>query len=179
MTESTVKASLPTLTPGDWFLDSSASTVAFQHKSVYGLITVRGAFPVASGAGHLAADGTASGTVIIDAAGLDTKHKKRDTHLRSKDFFETDQHPTITFTAERAHRVSAGATEVRIDGRLKVKGVEKPVSLLANATATSADSVTLTAETTFDRHDYGLAWNQMGMIKGLATLTLTLRFARA
>jgi polyisoprenoid-binding protein YceI len=179
MTESTVNASLPALTPGDWSLDASASTVAFQHKSVYGLITVRGTFPVGGGEGHLAADGTASGTVIIDAAGLDTKHKKRDTHLRSKDFFETDQHPTITFTAERAHRASAGGTEVRVDGRLKVKDIEKPVSFLANATTTDADSVTLTAETTLDRHDYGLAWNQMGMIKGLTTLAVTLRFTRA
>jgi polyisoprenoid-binding protein YceI len=177
MTDSTVKAS--PLTPGDWSLDAAASTVAFHHKSVYGLITVRGTFPVAGGAGHLAADGTASGTVLINAAGLDTKHKKRDTHLRSKDFFETDQHPTITFTAESANPAAAGATEVRIDGRLKVKDIEKPVSFLANATATGADSVTLTAETTFDRHDFGLDWNQMGMIKGLTTLTATLRFTRA
>lgn len=179
MTESTVESSVPAPNPGDWVLDASASTVSFRHKSVYGLITVRGTFPVAGGAGRLAEDGTASGSVIIDAAGLDTKHKKRDTHLRSKDFFETDQHPTITFTAELAQRASASGTEVRVDGRLKVKDVEKPVSFLANATATDADSITLTAETTFDRHDYGLAWNQMGMIKGLTTLTATLRFTRA
>jgi polyisoprenoid-binding protein YceI len=179
MTESSTESSPSALTPGDWSLDAAASTAAFHHKSVYGLVNVRGTFPVRGGVGHLAADGTASGTVLIDAAGLDTKHKKRDTHLRSKDFFETDAYPTIAFTAERVVRVAAGHPEVQVEGRLKVKDVEKPVSFLAHAVSDGADAVTLTAEVAFDRQDYGLSWNQMGMIKGLATLTVKLRFTRA
>ena len=75
-------------------------------------------------------------------------------------------------------RVAPDSTEVRVGGLLRVKDVEKPASFLAHLAVDSSGSVTLTAEVTFDRHDYGMGWNQLGMVKGLATLSLSLRFAR-
>lgn len=177
MTEPSIRPPLPAVATGGWTLDPAASHVAFHHKSVYGLVTVRGTFPVRGGEGHVATDGSASGTVVVDAAGLDTRHGKRDKHLRSADFFETDRFPTITFTVDDARRVSPDSTEVRVTGRLKIKEVERSVSFLAHATADGAGDVTLTAEVGFDRNDYGMSWNQLGMIKGLATLSVSLRFS--
>lgn len=177
MTEPATQPSPSAVAEGAWILDTAASTVAFHHKSVYGLVTVRGTFPVRGGSGHVGADGAASGTVLVDAAGLDTKHGKRDQHLRSKDFFETERFPVIAFTADDVRRVSPDSTEVQVSGRLTVKEVEKPVSFLAHLAGTGG-AVLLTAEVTFDRHDYGMSWNQLGMIKGLATLSLSLRFTQ-
>ena len=175
MTEPATQPSLSAVAEGAWTLDPAASTVAFHHKSVFGLVNVRGTFPVREGSGRVGADGAASGTVVVDAAGLDTQHGKRDEHLRSKDFFETERFPVITFTADDVRRVSPDSTEVQVTGRLAVKDVEKPVAFLAHA-AGADGAVVLTAEVTFDRHDYGMGWNQLGMIKGLATLSLSLRF---
>jgi polyisoprenoid-binding protein YceI len=177
MTEPATQPSPSAVAEGAWTLDAAASSVAFHHKSVYGLVTVRGTFPVREGSGHVGADGAASGTVVVDAAGLDTKHGKRDQHLRSKDFFETERFPAITFTADDVRRVSPDSTEVRVSGRLTVRDTEKPVSFLAHA-AGDGGAVVLTAEVNFDRHDYGMGWNQLAMIKGLATLSLSLRFTQ-
>jgi hypothetical protein len=46
-------------------------------------------------------------------------------------------------------------------------------------TGASADTVTLTAEFTVDRDQFDMGWNQMGMIRGLTTVTSTLVFTRA
>lgn len=178
MTEPATKPSLPAVAAGPWTLDAAASTVAFQHKSVFGLVNVRGTFPVREGAGHVEADGSASGSVVVDAANLDSRHGTRDKHLKSPDFFDVERFPVITFTADEVRRVSPDSTEVRVGGRLKVKSIEKAVSFLAHASAGGDGAVTLTAEVTFDRHDYGLTWNRIGMIKGLATLSVSLRFTQ-
>jgi polyisoprenoid-binding protein YceI len=177
----TVPATQPSpsaVAEGTWILDTAASRVAFRHKAMYGLVTVRGTFPVREGSGHVEAGGSASGTVVVDAAGLDTGLGARDKHLRSADFFETDRFPTIAFTADDVRRVAPDSTEVRVSGLLRVKDVEKPVSFLAHLAVDGGGSVTLTAEVTFDRRDYGMSWNQFGVMKGLATLSLSLRFAR-
>lgn len=113
----------------------------------------------------------------IDAAALDTKHKKRDIHLRSTDFFDVERHPTIEFVADEIKPL--GTTSVEIKGWLTVRGVTKPVSFTANATAISEKGVTLATALTFDRTHYGMTWNQMGMLIGLAELTISLRFTPA
>jgi polyisoprenoid-binding protein YceI len=44
------------------------------------------------------ADGTVNGTVTVAAASIETKNTRRDTHLRSADFFDSGNYPDITFT---------------------------------------------------------------------------------
>ena len=177
MPELSTEPSLLTVATGRWEVDTAASSVGFKHKSIWGLVTVRGTFPVAGGEGVVADGGTASGKIAVDAASLDTKHKKRDTHLRSADFFDVERFPTIDFAADEIKAL--GATSVEIKGRLTVRGITKPVSFTANATAISEKGVTLTTTLTFNRADYGMTWNQMGMIIGLAEVTLSLRFTPA
>ncbi|MFB7510289.1 YceI family protein, partial [Streptomyces broussonetiae] len=94
-----------TVETGTWQLDPSASAVSLRHKTMWGLVTVKGAFTAVSGAGEVRPDGSATGTVTLEAASLDTKHAKRDTHLRSADFFDADQHPEITFAVRGADRL--------------------------------------------------------------------------
>lgn len=161
---------------GVWQLDQATSTIAIRHRSIWGLVTVNGTFTSFSGQGEVLADGTTRGTLVVDAASLDTKNAKRDQHLRSAEFFDVDRNPTITFSA---HSVVPGANQsVQVNGQLTVRGVTRPLALTATVTDSSADAVTLTAEFTVDREQFEMTWNQLGMIRGLATVITTLRFTR-
>lgn len=162
---------------GTWQLDPSASTVALRHKTMWGLVTVKGAFTAISGGGEVSPDGSATGTVTLDAASLDTKHAKRDKHLRSADFLDTDQHPEITFAVRGAERLDADG--VRVTGQLTVRGISRPQELTARLASADADGLTLETEFTVDRDQFGMGWNQMGMMRGLTTVTAALRFTRA
>ena len=161
---------------GTWQLDRTATTVALKHKTMWGLVTVKGAFAAVDGQGEVRADGSAVGTVTLDAASLDTKNAKRDEHLRGADFFDVANHPEITF-AVRSAELRDG-DQVHVIGQLTARGISRPQSFTAQLADASADAVTLNAEFSVDREHFGLGWNQMGMIRGLTTVTATLRFTR-
>jgi polyisoprenoid-binding protein YceI len=167
---------MATTTPGRWALDPTRSTVAISHKTMWGMATVKGSFKTLSGDGEVRADGTVTGTLVLDAASIDTKHTKRDKHLRSADFFHTDEHPSIVFTVDSAVPAANGTAE--IDGQLTVRGVTRPLSFTAQTGGTGTDDVTLTGELTVDRAWFGLDWNQLGMLRGPATVTLNTHFVR-
>ncbi|GAB2909623.1 YceI family protein [Streptomyces heilongjiangensis] len=162
---------------GLWQLDATASTVALQHRTMWGLVTVKGAFGTVGGQGEVRSDGSAVGVVTVDAASLDTKNAKRDEHLRSAHFFDVDHHPEITFSV-RGAGLRDGDT-VNVDGQLTVRGISRPLSLTARLTEANTEGVTLDTEFTVDRTQFGMAWNQLGMMRGPATITATLRFVRA
>ncbi|MFD3613999.1 YceI family protein [Streptomyces sp. NPDC058676] len=165
-----------TVETGTWQLDRTASTVALRHKTMWGLVTVKGTFSGVTGRGEVRPDGSAVGTVTLDAASLDTKNAKRDTHLRSADFFDVDNHPEITL-AVRSAELRADKT-VQVVAQLTARGVSRPLTLTANLVEADADALTLAAEFTVDRDQFGMGWNQMGMIRGVTTITTTLRFSR-
>lgn len=162
---------------GTWQLDAAASTVGLKHRTMWGLVTVKGTFASFAGAGEVGPGGSATGTLTLDVTSLDTKNAKRDTHLRGADFFDAENHPEITY-AVRAAELRDGGT-VQVSGQLTVRGISRPHGLTARVTRADADAVTLDTEFTVDRAEFGLDWNQMGMMRGLATVTATLRFVRA
>ncbi|WP_328479220.1 YceI family protein [Streptomyces sp. NBC_00377] len=162
---------------GLWQLDAGASTVALKHKSMWGLVPVKGVFATVGGGGEVSADGTVTGTLTLDAASIDTKNAKRDAHLRSADFFDVDKYPEITF-ALRASELGADGT-ARMSGQLTVHGISRPQAVTARVTQADADAVTLDATFTVDRQEFGITTNQLGMMGGLTTITTTLRFTRA
>jgi polyisoprenoid-binding protein YceI len=161
---------------GLFLLDSAASTVTLRHRTMWGLVAVKGAFTSVTGKGEVHPDGTATGGVSLDAASLDTKNAKRDEHLRSDDFFAAEQFPAILFDVRKATRRGDGT--VAVEGRLTVRGITRPQSVTATVTEAGSDAVTLTAEFTVDRAEFGLTWNQMGMVRGLTTVNAALRFKR-
>jgi len=177
MSELSAETTLTGISAGRWTVDPAASTAAFRHKSVWGLVTVKGTFPVLDGEGQVGEDGVAKGRVSFDARGLDTKHGKRDKHLRSADFFDVEKHPAVDFVADDVRAV--GSTGAAVKGWLTVRGVTRPVSFTADATAIGDSGVTLAATVVFDRADYGMSWNQIGMIVGKAEVTVSLRFVPA
>jgi len=161
---------------GHWVLDPAQSSVGFRHKTMWGLVTVRGHFSELAGEGDVGPDGSIFGRIEIGAASVDTKNAKRDKHLRSADFFNADAHPKLTFTATSAVVNAAG--ELAVSGNLTAAGTPRPRSLTATVSDATADSATLTAEVDIDRAEFGMAWNQAGMLKGPATVSVAAHFAR-
>ncbi|KUN16717.1 hypothetical protein AQJ23_44595 [Streptomyces antibioticus] len=161
---------------GTWQLDAAASTVGIKHKTMWNLVTVKGTFGAVSGQGEVRGDGSAVGTLTLDVASLDTKNAKRDTHLKGADFFDADNHPEITF-AVRSAELRDGE-QVHVIGQLTVRGISRPQSFTARLVGADADALTLDAEFSVDREQFGMGWNQLGMIRGLTTVSATLRFTR-
>ncbi|MFJ2929785.1 YceI family protein [Streptomyces massasporeus] len=165
-----------TVETGQWQLDATASTVGIRHRTMWGLVTVKGTFGTVGGTGEVRSDGSAVGTLTFDAASLDTKNAKRDTHLRSEHFFDANHHPEITFAARSAEL--RDGDQVHVVGQLTVRGISRPLSLTARVTDRDTAGLTLDSEFTVDREQFGMGWNQLGMIRGRSTVTATLRFTR-
>ena len=158
---------------GTWTLDPAHTSVVFLTKAMW-VLNVRGTFKALEGTGTVGGDGSVSGTLVIDAASVDTKKKKRDTHLRTADFFEVEVHPTITFAVTNAHPKGAG--KVELVGDLTIHGTTRPVSVLADVHATGS-SATVVAELDIDRSEWGLTWAKLGA--GLTNhLEISARFTK-
>jgi polyisoprenoid-binding protein YceI len=176
VTASALQAMLSDATlAGDWALDPSRSTVALSSKSVWGLVAVKGTFRDVTGEGTVSPAGEASGTITVAAASIDTKMGKRDTHLRSADFFDVDNHPHIVFQADQVQPTDAG---VSVSGTLTVRGKTNPVTFEATASVHDGNEIWLDAQVPVDRTDFGLTWNRLGMSAVHNTLTVHAVFTK-
>ncbi len=101
--------------------------------------------------------------VTIQADSIDTRNDKRDTHLRSKDFFEVETYPVITFK-------STGVTDVtpqgfKLAGILTMHGAEQPVVLDVESHGVGQDPwgnvrAGFTATGEIQRKDFNINWNE-------------------
>jgi polyisoprenoid-binding protein YceI len=160
---------------GDWDLDAVKSAIGLRSKSMWGMAPVKGVFGQVSGHGTVSPAGGVTGTVTVAAASVDTKNPKRDTHLRSSDFFQVDDFPYITFSVEAIHPSSDGVT---VTGKLTVRDRTRPVSFPATVSVAGSGEVWLDAEIQVNRADFGLTWNQLGMASMKNTITVHAVFSR-
>lgn len=99
----------------------------------------------------------------IDATTIDTREPKRDGHLKSADFFDVAQYPTITFKSTKVAK--AGKDKFKVTGNLTLHGVTKPVVLDVTAPSQAIkDPYGNTkrgakATTVVKRRDFGLKWD--------------------
>jgi len=159
---------------GEWVLDPRNSSVRLKSKSM-GLIPVKGIFREVSGSGTVSPDGTATGTILVAAASIDTQNTKRDTHLRSADFFDSDNHPDISFTADDIRPSEQGVT---VTGTLTIRDRTRPLSFNATASVPGDGEVWLDAEFRVNRGDFGITWNVLGTVSQISTLTIHAVFTR-
>jgi polyisoprenoid-binding protein YceI len=160
---------------GEWVLDPRKSSIRLKSRSIWGLVPVNGVFREVSGNGSVSPDGEVSGTVTVAAASIDTKNTRRDTHLRSADFFDSGSHPDITFIADSIRRSGQG---VAVTGALTVRGRTRPLSFDAAASAQGDGEIGLDAGVHINRADFGLTWNLMGMVSMNNSLTIHAVFTR-
>lgn len=144
---------------GSWVLDPARTSIEFHTKTMW-ILNVKGTFKAAEGSATVTDTGAVTGTLVVDAASIDTKNKRRDQHLRSADFFETDSHPTLTFTATGAQPSADG--HFAVQGELTIHGQTRPLELQASAVPESDGSVLVSTEVPIKRSEWGLTWAKMG-----------------
>lgn len=147
---------------GTYEIDPSHSVVEFGVRHL-GLAKVRGRFNSFAGTIVIGDDPTDSRVdVTIDAASIDTRDEKRDQHLRSPDFLDAENHPTLEF---HSRRVTLEGEHPRVEGDLTVRGVTRPVTLDLEFEGAASDPwgnhrIGVSATTEVNRDDFGLTWNQ-------------------
>ena len=152
---------VPGYKTGTWVLDPSHSEVTFSVRHMM-ISKVRGTFGMKS-ATLVAPENPLDAKVeaAVDVTSLDTKDEGRDAHLRSADFFDIENFPTMEFVSKAAH-VKDG--DYFVDGDLTIKGVTKPVSFEFEFGGFGTDpwgnyKAGATAKSVINREDFGLTWN--------------------
>ncbi|HSU16211.1 MAG TPA: YceI family protein [Longimicrobium sp.] len=162
-------AAAPKPAPVTWQIDVTHSELSFRIRHL--VSRVNGTF--GSWKGTIVADpaNLAGGSVNVEiqTASIDTRNERRDTHLRSADFFDAPSHPTITFRSTRVQMQRGGA--LKIYGNLTIRGTTKAVVLdgrmLQVAGTPGHRRIGFEASTTINRMDYGVTWNRAAEGGGL------------
>ena len=154
-----------TQTPTTWQINPAHTQIGFVVKHMM-FAKVRGAFNEFTGSIVQGENGDLAGgsfSATIQASSVDTGNADRDGHLRSGDFFDSDNFPTITFTSTTVERVAEG--QLTVSGQLTIRDVTKTVTLDVSETGTGVDPwgnmrIGIQAEGTINRKEFGLMWNQ-------------------
>jgi polyisoprenoid-binding protein YceI len=145
------------LPAGTWTVDAAHSEIGFVARHLM-VTKVRGSFKEFEGTVKVGDDITDSSvTAVVQIASITTGSADRDAHLRSADFFDVENNPTMSFT-------STEVTEDSLKGDLTIKGVTKPVvfDLDFNGLATDPwgnQKAGFEATAEINRKDWGLEWN--------------------
>jgi polyisoprenoid-binding protein YceI len=145
-----------------WNLDTDHSHVEFAVRHL-GISTVKGRFKTFAGQAATDADGHLTAfNAEINVASIDTGSEQRDGHLRSGDFFETEQFPAMTFASTAI--TPLGGREYKAEGHLTIKGVTKPVTLTVELAEPAKDpwgntKIAAEAKGKLVRSEFGLTWN--------------------
>ena len=151
-------------------LDKTHTTIGFAISHLV-IREVEGRFNDFEGAIQLADDNTVTGAkATIQAKSIDTGVAKRDEHLRSPDFFNAEQHPTITFASKK---VEKNGDKLVMVGEFTMHGVTKEIRIPFTVSGPIKDPWGMTrigfkGETTINRKDYGLTYNKVLETGGLA-----------
>jgi polyisoprenoid-binding protein YceI len=92
--------------------------------------------------------------IKIQAGSVNTGSGMKDSKLKSKDFFNADQDPLITFLSTKI--VQTGPTTFDIQGDFTIRGATKPQTLTLTASGAGTGSGDIHGTMVFDRKDYGM-----------------------
>ena len=97
----------------------------------------------------------------IQAASIDTNNENRDNHLRSADFLDVANHPTITFQSSKLSTMDGKHV---LHGDLTIRGitnaVEIPIEIVGPVMAMGNTVVGFSGALTINRHDYDVSWSR-------------------
>jgi polyisoprenoid-binding protein YceI len=143
---------------GTWDIDPVHSDVSFAVRHMM-VSKVRGRFGSFAGSIVTGADLLDSSvTATIDLDSVDTGSEQRDGHLKSPDFLDVAQFPTMTF---RSTALRADGADHVLHGELTLHGVTRPVSLELEVTGSGPDAyggtrAGFSAAGTINRRDFGI-----------------------
>src|SRR3954447_16233243 len=152
---------LPGYVAGTWTIDPVHTEIGFSVRHMM-VSKVRGKFTKFSGEIVTAENPVESfATAEIDLSSIDTGNEQRDDHLRSADFFDTTNHPTMTY---RATGIRPDGDNYVVDGDLTIRGVTRKVPLQLELNGFGPDPyggtrAGFTAVGEINRRDFGVNWN--------------------
>jgi polyisoprenoid-binding protein YceI len=147
-----------------WTIDPAHTNSGFAVKHLV-VSTVRGQFGKTTGAIQLDDKDITKSSVEaqVDVNTITTGVGDRDNHLKSPDFFDAANNPTITFKSTKVQK--AGVDKLKVTGDLTMKGKTKPVTF----DVTYSKAITgmmgearraFSATAKINRKDYGLNWSK-------------------
>ncbi len=155
---------MATLTKTTWKIDNTHSEVQFKVKHLV-ISTVTGTFKKFSGT--LENDGEdfdgAEAAFTLDTSSVDTNVADRDAHLKSEDFFASEQYPNITFEGKLSKNSGDSYT---MTGPLTIRDITREVSLNVEYGGSMVDGYGQTKagfeiSGKINRKDFGLTWSMV------------------
>ncbi|GGL96667.1 polyisoprenoid-binding protein [Streptomyces fumigatiscleroticus] len=148
---------------GDYTIDPAHTTLGFVAR--HAMVTnVKGKFLDFTGSLHLDGTDPSRSTASLDIRmdSIDTGSADRDGHLKSADFFKTDEHPVMTFRSTGAEAL--GGDDYRITGDLTILGTTRPVTIDLEFNGAAKDPfgnerVGFEGKAEILRSEWGLTWN--------------------
>jgi polyisoprenoid-binding protein YceI len=92
--------------------------------------------------------------VKIQAASVNTGSGLKDSKLKSRDFFDVEHNPLITFKSTKV--VQTGPNTFELDGNFTIRGVTKPERVMLTVSGKGTRSGAIKGTMAFDRRDYGM-----------------------
>lgn len=146
-----------------WQIDSAHSQLSFSARHMM-ISKVNGRFEEFDGSINFDENNPSASSVnvTINAASINTRVDQRDDHLRSADFLDTANYPTLTFVSQRVD--VTGDNSGKLIGDLTIRGVTKEVVLDVTYAGQAKSpwgttSAGFSASTKINRKDWGLEWN--------------------
>jgi polyisoprenoid-binding protein YceI len=138
-------------------LDPAHTSVGFTITHLV-ISEVSGRFNDVAGEVTLDKDALTSAKATIQVKSIDTANSKRDDHLRTPDFFDAVNHPTITFESTK---IEKDGDKTVMTGKFTMHGVTKEIQFPVVVKGPIKDPwgnsrLAVLAETSLDRTDYGM-----------------------
>ena len=148
-----------------WKIDPGHSEVNFRVKHLL-VSTVRGHFDNFNASIETSKEDFSDAKIKFEADvnSINTKNEQRDTHLKSADFFDAENHPKMTFESTSVKVISDH--EMKVKGTLTLRGVTKEITLdvIFNGIVSGFGDVKVAGfevSAKLNRFDYGLKWNTL------------------
>ena len=150
-------------TTGTWQIDPTHSTIGFVARHAM-IAKVRGGFPEFTGTLELdgADPAKSSATLTIVASSFTTSNDDRDAHVKSGDFLDVEQFPTLTFVSKAV--TAKGDDDFIVTGDLTIHGVTHSVDVKFELLGVSQDPwgntrIGFEGKAEISRKEFGLVWN--------------------
>jgi polyisoprenoid-binding protein YceI len=148
---------------GTYALDPSHSRIGFVAR--HAMVTkVRGAFNDVEGTATIdgADPARSSASITIQAASIDTRNEQRDQHLRTNDFLDLENYPTITFTSTAIAHL--GGNDFEVTGDLTIRGVTREITIPLEFQGAATDPfgaqrIGFEGSVMVNRKDWNINWN--------------------
>jgi polyisoprenoid-binding protein YceI len=167
--------------PETYVIDNSQTSSLFSYRTL-GVSTQTHRFEKISGKVVLDyAAKTGSADVTIDATSVNTGHVLLDKQIQAADFFDTANHPAITF---KSTKMTLDGDQPSLSGDLTIKGVTKPVTLAISYFQCTPDSTFnvdacgATATVTIKRSDFNMGKYAL-LVSNDITLNLAIKAVKA